>query len=230
MPPKLKKESLVDQVYRRLREEIVTMKMPLGSHVNVNELQAVLGVSCTPIREAVNRLQQEGLITYENNVGAAVLTLEPHDVQEIQELSLTLHKEAVRLAMEREDPQVLALEIGEQIERYNRAETAQDEVQAVHRLVGVFYHHCGNRRLDRSMTALQGQQLLLRQLHCGWRGHRKYDGDFREMLRGVEERDVEAICAALEANVRRSDPEILAHLKELTKKQRRDPSKFMTGF
>ena len=58
---KLKKESLVDQVYARLRGDIITLKLPLGSHVNVNELQDKLGVSCTPIREAVNRLQQEGL-------------------------------------------------------------------------------------------------------------------------------------------------------------------------
>ena len=96
---KLKKESLVDQVYARLRGDIITLKLPLGSHVNVNELQDKLGVSCTPIREAVNRLQQEGLVLYKNNVGAEVLTLEAHDVQEIQELALALQKEAARLAM-----------------------------------------------------------------------------------------------------------------------------------
>ena len=77
----IKKESLVDQVYQQLRESTITLRFPLGSHVNVNELQAELGVSCTPIREAVNRLTQEGLMTYENNVGATVLTLSTHDVQ-----------------------------------------------------------------------------------------------------------------------------------------------------
>ena len=73
----IKKRSLVDQVYERLRADIVSLRLPLGSKVNVNELQDILGVSCTPIREAINRLQQEGLVTYENNVGARVLTLTP---------------------------------------------------------------------------------------------------------------------------------------------------------
>lgn len=86
----IKKQSLVDQIYQRLRENIITMQLPLGSHLNVNELQSQMGVSCTPIREAINRLQQEGLVVYENNVGARVLMLDEHDVREIQELAATL--------------------------------------------------------------------------------------------------------------------------------------------
>ena len=54
----IKKRSLVDQVYEMLRGDIITLRRPLGSKLNVNELQDELGVSCTPIREAVNRLQQ----------------------------------------------------------------------------------------------------------------------------------------------------------------------------
>ena len=57
-----------------LRGDIITLRRPLGSKLNVNELQDELGVSCTPIREAVNRLQQEGLVVYENNVGATSWT------------------------------------------------------------------------------------------------------------------------------------------------------------
>ena len=52
---KIKKASLVDQIYSTLREDIITMKLPMGARLNVNELQTELGVSCTPIREAVNR-------------------------------------------------------------------------------------------------------------------------------------------------------------------------------
>lgn len=212
---KLKKESLVDQVYRKLREDIITGAFPLGSHVNVNELQEQLGVSCTPIREAVNRLQQEGLILYENNVGAAVLTLEEHDVQEIQELALCLQREAVRLALERGDPEVLYTELEERLERYNRAETPQEEVQAVHRFIEVFYRHCGNSRLDRSMLAIQGQQLLLRHLYCTCAGHQRNDTEFRKMLQGVRARDARAVCAALEENGHRARPQILRRLEEL---------------
>ena len=56
----IKKRSLVDMVYEKLREAIIQLQLPLGSKLNVNELQEKIGVSCTPIREAINRLQQEG--------------------------------------------------------------------------------------------------------------------------------------------------------------------------
>ena len=67
---KIKKQSLVDQLYSQLREEIITLRYPLGSRLNVNEIQDDYGVSSTPLREALNRLQQEGLVVMENNVGA----------------------------------------------------------------------------------------------------------------------------------------------------------------
>ena len=60
----IKKRSLVDMVYDKLRGAIIQLQLPLGSKLNVNELQDKIGVSCTPIREAINRLQQEGLVVY----------------------------------------------------------------------------------------------------------------------------------------------------------------------
>ena len=95
----IQKVSLVDQVYNQLRRDIISLRRPLGSRLNVSELQNEFNVSCTPIREAINRLQQEGLVTYKNNAGASILSLSAHDVEEIQQLALTLHCEAMRLAM-----------------------------------------------------------------------------------------------------------------------------------
>ena len=62
MPETVKRDSLVDQVYNILRGQIIRLHYPLGSRLNVNEIKNDLNVSSTPIREAVNRLQQEGLI------------------------------------------------------------------------------------------------------------------------------------------------------------------------
>lgn len=194
---RIKKESLVDQVYQRLREDIITLKLPLGTRINVNELQARLGVSCTPVREAVNRLQQEGLVSYENNVGASVLLLDEHDVREITQLAYTLQQAAVDLSMEHGDREEMARDIREQIQRYETARTPRETVRAVYELIGTFYHHCGNRRLDESMIALQGQVLLLRNIYATCPGARE-DGDlFRQMLSGVEQGDPQMICRAL---------------------------------
>ena len=143
----IKKRSLVDQVYEMLRGDIITLRRPLGSKLNVNELQDELGVSCTPIREAVNRLQQEGLVVYENNVGAHILDLDQHDITEIEQLAMTLHCAAIRLAMAHGDRAAIVTGLEKYLEEYRRARNVQSEVMAVNRFVGTFYAHCGNSGL-----------------------------------------------------------------------------------
>lgn len=211
---RIKKASLVDQIYSKLREDIITLKIPMGTRLNVNELQTELGVSCTPIREAVNRLQQEELVIYENNVGARVLTLDEHDVREIHELAVTLQQAAVRLSMKNGDIDQMLDEIEEQIDRYEAARTPRESVRAVHNLIGVFYHHCGNRRLDRSMIAIQGQVLLLRHIYAECPGCRDHMDDLLRLRDGVAGGSIDEICASLQEYSDRSAPAILAWLKE----------------
>ncbi len=207
----IKKRSLVDQVYERLRADIITLRLPLGSKVNVNELQDTLGVSCTPIREAINRLQQEGLISYENNVGAHVLTLTPRDVEEIQQLATTLHCAAARLAMERSDHADMAGQLRRRLAEFQAAGSPQAQVQAVHHFIEVFYAHCGNRRLDRSMLSIQGQQLLLRNLYAANGPDMERDAaDFRRICDGVEAGDADRVCAAIMENADRLEAAVAA--------------------
>ena len=202
----IKKRSLVDQVYERLRSDIITLRLPLGSKVNVNELQDTLGVSCTPIREAVNRLQQEGLVTYENNVGAKVLTLAPRDVEEIQQLATTLHCAAAKLAMERGDRKVMAEQLRRRLGEFRSAETPAALTGAVHHFVEVFYVHCGNRRLDKSMLSIQGQQLLIRNLYAQRGVDKAADtADFERICRGVETGDADQVYNALRAYASRME-------------------------
>lgn len=211
---RIKKASLVDQIYSRLREDIITLKIPMGTRLNVNELQSELGVSCTPIREAVNRLQQEELVIYENNVGARVLTLDEHDVREIHELALTLQQAAVQLSMKNGSLDEMLDAVEEQLDRYKSARSPREGVKAVHNLIGVFYHHCGNRRLDRSMVAIQGQMLLLRHIYAecpGWSGHA---AELTALRDGVEDEDARAVCAALQSYMEQSTPAILKWLKD----------------
>ena len=206
--------SLVDQIYSRLREDIITLKIPLGARLNVNELQSDLGVSCTPIREAMNRLQQEELVVCENNVGARVLTLDEHDVREINELALTLQQAAVRLAMENSGREELLREVDEQLEYYRAARGPRESTKAVHNLIAVFYHRCGNRRLDRSMIAIQGQVLLLRYIYaeCSSPGDR--EEELTRVRDGVARGSADQVCAALRDYAANSTPAILAWLKE----------------
>ena len=212
----IQKRSLVDQVYERLRGDIIDLKIPLGSRINVNELQDTLGVSCTPIREAINRLQQEGLITYENNVGARVLTLEPKDVEEIQLVGTTLHCAAARLALERdgEHRAEMAQELRRELENFRAAKTAGDQAEDVSQMIRVFYVHSGNSRLEHSLFSFQGQQLLLRHLYAGSGLDMARDlEDFQAMIDGTEQGDADRVCEAIRVNAQRMEQAVIRSLR-----------------
>lgn len=195
----IRKQSLVDQVYESLREEIIRLERPLGSRLNVSELESALGVSCTPIREALNRLQQEGLVSYENNVGARTIALTRHDVLEIQQLAMTLHCAAIRLAMVNGDRAAILRLLEQRLSDYRGAKTAREEVMAVNGFLAAYYHNCGNRRLDNSMLSIQGQQLLLRYLYAEALPARALDAAaFQRMLEGTRAGEAEGVCAALQ--------------------------------
>lgn len=209
----IKKRSLVDQVYETLRSDIIALRRPLGSKLNVSELQEEMGVSCTPIREALNRLQQEGLVVYENNVGAHILDLDQHDIIEIEQLAMTLHCAAIRLAMEHGERSVILAELEKHLEEYRRARSVQGEVTAVNRFVGTFYAHCGNRRLDASMISIQGQQLLLRHIYAECLTERgSHAEDFEAMLEAARTGDAEQVCDHLQHNTDRNIPVLMEYV------------------
>jgi len=211
----IKKSSLVDQVYQKLRNEIITMRRPMGSKLNVNEMQEQMGVSCTPIREAINRLQQEGLVVYENNVGAHVLKLKEHDILEIQQLAITLHSAAARLAMENGSRELITTELERLLDDYKNAKSVQSEVMAVNHFIGTFYHNCGNRRLDESMISIQGQQLLLRYIYAGCVSERSNQrADFEKMLNMVRVGDTEGLCAAIQENADKTTPVLINYINQ----------------
>lgn len=84
MSPKiiLKPTSLADQVFDRIETDILTGKYERGTVITENKLSEELGVSRTPIREALRRLEQEHLV--EDGVkGMVVIGITPEDAQYI---------------------------------------------------------------------------------------------------------------------------------------------------
>ncbi|AEG44430.1 GntR family transcriptional regulator [Isoptericola variabilis] len=82
-------ESKSQQAYRYLRERIDDGRFVPGYRLVLAQLAAELGVSVVPVREAVRRLEAEGLVTFERNVGAKVsLVKETEYLHTMQTLAL----------------------------------------------------------------------------------------------------------------------------------------------
>lgn len=89
-----------DQAYRLLRERILQGSLAPGDHLGESELAASLAVSRTPVRDALRRLQVEGLVQQEPNRGARVSDWS-EDVAELYELRMLLEGHAARRAATR---------------------------------------------------------------------------------------------------------------------------------
>ena len=88
-------------VYAALRDAIVACELAPGQQISENELAAVLGVSRTPVREALARLREDGLVEIVPQLGTFVSRISVAAVDDAQFLREALECSAVRLAAER---------------------------------------------------------------------------------------------------------------------------------
>ncbi|NMM64597.1 GntR family transcriptional regulator [Clostridium sp. P21] len=158
----LVKQSLVDQIYIQIREDIIEQVIPWGKRLNVNELQERFGISSTPIREALNRLQKEGLIEYKNNIGASVISIGEKDIIEIQEVALTLDCAAIKYSMENGKINEIAEELLHNIECFQETNDEIKRAESIEEFARVFYKYAENSRLIDMSKLIKGQQSMLR--------------------------------------------------------------------
>ena len=104
----------------RLREMILACDLPAGSRIAELTLVDKLGVSRTPIRTALMKLEQEGLLEALANGGYAVRTFTERDVSDAIELRGTLEGLAARLAAERGCAPVLLSEARACLDRIDK--------------------------------------------------------------------------------------------------------------
>lgn len=98
----------VEQVYRRVREAILDGELAPGTAMSQVALADELGVSRTPLREALRMLQSEGLVDAQANRRVTVRPLSATDLEELVVMRVTLETEAIRLSVPRLTPEDLA--------------------------------------------------------------------------------------------------------------------------
>jgi len=90
-----------EAAYLALRDAIRTGTLAAGQRITLRELADSLGMSLTPIREAVQALAAEGLVEQRPNIGTVVATHNPDKVREVYQLRLLLEPVAARMAAEK---------------------------------------------------------------------------------------------------------------------------------
>lgn len=103
-----KTQSLADQIFERLEADILIGKYPYGTLLTETALSDELGVSRTPVREALSRLEQENLVL-DTKKGMQVLGITENDLKDIYEIRFLLEGMAVASFIENLTEEKLAL-------------------------------------------------------------------------------------------------------------------------
>lgn len=112
--PKLKRTFMKDEAYNILRKWIITGELQPGTKLRDQDLSDTLGISRTPIREALLRLEHDGLVITKANRWTLVSPIDLKEAENIYSVVWTLES----LAMEQAFPHISSKDI-EELELYN---------------------------------------------------------------------------------------------------------------
>ncbi len=194
-----------ETTYERLCEEIRSGKLPPGSRLRETEIAERLAVSRTPVREAIRRLEADGLVDHLPRSGAVVRKLEYPELMELYEMRTVLEGTAARLAARAASP--VELEELVAINDEMRAAAGRPEVviglnRQFHKLL---LDAARNRFLLRAMATVENTLLILGSSSMAKPDRaREAVDEHREVLDALLARDGAAAEAAMRRHMERA--------------------------
>ncbi len=163
--PSLAVRSLTHDAFDTLRDAILDGRLAQGERINEVQVARTLGISRGPLREALRRLEQDGLVRSTPNRGASVIRVSARDALDLLNVRRLLEPYAVLEAFKRDGQELVALSQGA-IDEMRAASKTRDrsrEAIAHSRYHGLFYARSGNTVMDRMWTRLEDPvRLFLR--------------------------------------------------------------------
>lgn len=157
---------LRDVVFQTLRKGILRGDLQPGERLMEIQLANRLGVSRTPVREAIRMLELEGLVINPPHRGAQVAKITEKDLQDVLEVREGLEEMAVKLACERITEQELK-ELYEASRRFEKLALSKEDnitllAEADEEFHAIIYRSTGNKRLVQLINNLREQMFRYR--------------------------------------------------------------------
>ena len=208
-------KSLTAMAVEYLRTAITKGDLGLGQPISESTLATSLGISKTPVREALAQLKIEGLVKIFPQKGTFVFTMSEQEVIDICEFRYLLESAALRLAISSNNP-AFVKELTEVVNRMTRARTDKKE----ERYLGLdtdfhalFFKHCGNRFMDDAYRLVAARVAAVRThlsavpLHTD----KSYDEHIR-MSQSIEENRMDETLKILNEHILRTKESAAVHI------------------
>lgn len=197
---------LREMVYEELKIQILTGAIVPGTRMMEVELAEEMGVSRTPIREAIRKLEKEGLVTIEPRRGAYASMISTQDMVEILEVRQDLEGLAAYFAATRMKDDEMD-ELRRIAERYNEAVAAgsmQDMIRYDTQFHRMIVDSCNNKILVSMVEQLQELVLRFRYIYYdNFKRAEKMPDEHREIIEAIDSGDKDRARAAADIHIDR---------------------------
>lgn len=213
---------LRDVVFNTLRQAILTGELKPGERLMEIHLANKLGVSRTPIREAIRKLELEGLVTMIPRRGAEVAQITEKSMNDVLEVRRALDALCVELACERitpEDTEQLKLAC-ETFEAAVRTRDIKKVAQADVELHDIIAQATGNQRLVQLINNLSEQMYRYRFEYIkDISQHQRLIDEHRMIYESIVKKDREAASQAAHVHIDNQKKAIIAQIRSEKKKR-----------
>lgn len=213
---------LRDVVFNTLRDAILKGELEPGERLMEIQLAERLGVSRTPIREAIRKLELEGLVLMIPRKGAEVAKISEKSLRDVLEVRRSLEELAAELACQRMDAEALKdLEDAQKafIQAVESGETMA-MAEADEHFHDVIYMGTGNTRLVQILNNLREQMYRYRLEYLkDTHSHEKLDNEHQAIFENIRNGDKEAVCTMVGQHIDNQKEAILAAIRENEKKK-----------
>jgi DNA-binding GntR family transcriptional regulator len=192
----LKRENLSNQVFEQIKEMIVRGEIPAGKRMIESEIAESMGISRTPVREAVHKLEAEGLLNPLPKGGYVVRGLDISDIEETFEIRSILESFASYLAAHRHsDKEIVPLEEKmEEFQRYLDKHDLKELTRVNTEFHELLYALSKSPRLVKMIHNLRDEIYFLRKiiLHSVDMAHLS-NKDHREIIKAIKKREAKKV-------------------------------------
>ena len=206
-----------DLVHRKLREAILSGQFEPGQRLLERELVERMGVSRTPIREALCKLEQEGLVNTVPYKGPIVAVPTVEEARQLYEVRASLEGRAVALFTERSDDttveRLVRRHSGDEARRLLEQRNAEGILAANNAFHAVVTSGCGNPLLQSMIQNMYNRIVLLRidsLFHHG--RHPRAISEHRAIVRMIGRRNTEGARRLAEQHVMSAWGEVHEHM------------------
>ena len=207
---------LRDVVFHTLRRAILMGELEPGERLMELQLTEKLGVSRTPIREAIRKLELEGLVVMVPRKGAAVAKITEKDLLDVLEVRCSLEELAVELACERISEEALE-QLANSMEEFRTSLSGGDITAIAEKDVefhDVIFAATDNKRLIQIVSNLQEQMYRYRVEHLkNPATHAQIFKEHEKILNCLRERNKEAARAAIRKHITSQVEEVSRTIK-----------------